>query len=216
MVARAGTILGAFTSTYLLEKPRITEHMRGERDYHIFYMVCKGDASIRDPVNIQAWKNYNICSQTGTVAEVNSWNDNAEFKDMHAAFLKLGFSEKQRTELYTMFSFCLNLGNVNFEDNDSGEGCVITTPETLELSAELLQLAPEDLGQAITSKTMGGGVIETFIKPLEARQANIARSSTIQYIYCLLFDWCVGGRHVVLDSFVYSMLFCAPPGASTW
>ena len=99
-----GQILGAFTSTYLLEKPRITEHMRGERNYHIFYMVCKGDASIRDPVNIQAWKNYNICSQTGTVAEVNSWNDNAEFKDMHAAFLKLGFSEAQRVELYTMLS----------------------------------------------------------------------------------------------------------------
>ena len=29
-----GQILGAFTSTYLLEKPRITEHMRGERNYH--------------------------------------------------------------------------------------------------------------------------------------------------------------------------------------
>lgn len=29
-----GMILGAFTSTYLLEKPRIVEHMRGERNYH--------------------------------------------------------------------------------------------------------------------------------------------------------------------------------------
>ena len=64
-------------------------------------MVCKSDASIRDPVNIQEWKKYNICSQTGTVAEVNSWNDNAEFKDAHAAFIKLGFSEQQRNELYT-------------------------------------------------------------------------------------------------------------------
>ena len=52
-------------------------------------------------------------------------------------------------------------------------------------------MPPEDLGQAITSKTMGGGVIEVFIKPLEARQANMARSSTIQYVYILLFDWCV-------------------------
>jgi myosin heavy subunit len=134
-----GCILGAFTSTYLLEKPRITVHMAGERDYHVFYMVCKADASIRDPVNIKDWKNYRICSQQGTVAEVNSWSDNAEFKDMHAAYIKLGFSEKQRVELYTLISCCLNLGNVEFEDNEDGEGCMITTPETLELTAEMLQ-----------------------------------------------------------------------------
>ena len=30
-----GSILGAFTSIYLLEKPRITEHMKGERNYHV-------------------------------------------------------------------------------------------------------------------------------------------------------------------------------------
>ena len=186
-----GAILGAFTSIYLLEKPRITEHMKGERNYHVFYMICKSDNTIRDPINCKNWEMYKICSQAGTVAEVTSWNDNAEMKDMHAAYLKLGFSEKQRTELYTMFSIGLHLGNVEFEDSDSGEGCAITTPETLELTAEMLQVAPEDLGQAVTAKTMGGGVIEVFLKPLEARQARGAASSLIQYIYCLCFDWCV-------------------------
>jgi hypothetical protein len=185
-----GSILGAFTSIYLLEKPRITEHMKGERNYHIFYMICKAGPEVRDPVNCKEWQQYQICSQLGTVAEVTSWNDNAEFKDMHIAYIKLGFSEQQRTELYMLFSFCLQLGNVNFEENDAGEGCLITTPEQLELSAEMLQVGPEDLGTAITSKTMGGGVIEVFIKPLEIRQANGARNSLIQYIYCLLFDWC--------------------------
>jgi len=154
-------------------------------------MLCKSDATIRDPVQCKNWELYKICSQAGTVAEVTSWNDNAEMKDMHAAYLKLGFSEQQRTELYMMLSFCLHLGNVDFEDNDSGEGCMITTPETLELAADLLQIAPEDLGQAVTSKTMGGGVIEVFIKPLEARQALVAKNSMIGFIYCLLFDWCV-------------------------
>jgi myosin heavy subunit len=163
-----GSILGAFTSIYLLEKPRITEHMKGERNYHIFYMLCKSGEAIRDPVFIKNWEKYKICSQPGTVAEVTSWNDNAEMKDMHAAYIKLGFSETQRSELYMLFSFCLQLGNVNFEDDDGGDGCMITTPEVLELASELMQVQPEDLGAAITSKTMGGGVIEVFIKPLEA------------------------------------------------
>ena len=186
-----GQILGAFTSVYLLEKPRITEHMKGERNYHVFYMICKSDESIRKPIFCEEWGKYGICSQLGTVAEVTSWNDNAEMKDMHAAYLLLGFSEKQRTELYMLFSFCLQIGNVQFEDADGAEGSTITTPEQLELSAEMLQVAPEELGQAVTSRTMGGGVIEVFLKPLEPRQANGARNSLIQFIYCLCFDWCV-------------------------
>ena len=48
---------------------------------------------------MMGWQNYKVCSQLGTVAEVTSWNDNAEFKDMHAAYLKLGFSEQQRKEV---------------------------------------------------------------------------------------------------------------------
>ena len=106
-------------------------------------MICKADEAVRGPVFCKNWETYNICSQLGTVAEVTSWNDNAEFKDMHAAYLLLGFSEKQRTELYMLFSFCLQLGNVDFEDNDAGEGSVITTPEQLELSAEMVQVKTE-------------------------------------------------------------------------
>lgn len=33
-------MVGAFTSAYLLEKPRICLHMAGERNYHVFYMMC--------------------------------------------------------------------------------------------------------------------------------------------------------------------------------
>eukprot|EP00966_Prymnesium_polylepis_P209247 4847414-Prymnesium_polylepis.1 len=32
--AGSGAILGAFTSVYLLEKPRIVSHSKGERSYH--------------------------------------------------------------------------------------------------------------------------------------------------------------------------------------
>jgi myosin heavy subunit len=39
--SETGRILGAFTSVYLLEKPRIANHMDGERNYHVFYMLCK-------------------------------------------------------------------------------------------------------------------------------------------------------------------------------
>ena len=97
-----GRILGAFTSVYLLEKPRICEHMAGERNYHVFYMLCKASGELRAPIHLANWQSYRACLQKGTVAEVTSWNDEAEFKDMHAALLGLGFSEAQRTELYLL------------------------------------------------------------------------------------------------------------------
>ena len=37
--SESGAILGAHTTHYLLEKPRIALHMDGERNYHVFYMV---------------------------------------------------------------------------------------------------------------------------------------------------------------------------------
>ena len=143
-------ILGAFTSVYLLEKPRITNHLEGERNYHIFYMLCKGPKPIRDSVGITKWQDYYICNQKGTVADVTTWNDVQEFTDCHVALCgrhttvvvvafhhtcrsaqercscvlchrsKLGFSDQQRGEAYTMLAMCLNMGNLTFRPGKEG------------------------------------------------------------------------------------------------
>jgi len=110
-----GVILGAFTSVYLLEKPRICQHLEGERNYHIFYMLTKSPKAVRDSVGLTKWQDYHILNQKGTVAEVTTWNDESEFADCHEALFKLGFSDTQRTEMYTMLALCLNLGNLTFK-----------------------------------------------------------------------------------------------------
>ena len=63
-----GAILGAFTSVYLLEKPRIAQHMAGERNYHVFYMLCKAAAEVREPIGIGRWQDYSILNMQGTGA----------------------------------------------------------------------------------------------------------------------------------------------------
>eukprot|EP00966_Prymnesium_polylepis_P219050 5069012-Prymnesium_polylepis.1 len=45
-----GIIMGAFTSVYLLEKPRICQHLEGERNYHVFYMLCKAPKAVKEPL----------------------------------------------------------------------------------------------------------------------------------------------------------------------
>ena len=81
---------------------------------------------------------YKINKQDGTIAVVTTWDDDAEFKDMHKAFLLLGFSEVQRNELYTLLSFSMSCGNIEFEENDKSESKVASFDE-LEKSAGLIQ-----------------------------------------------------------------------------
>ena len=184
-----GGILGAHTSSYLLEKPRICQHMDGERNYHVFYMLCKASEEVREPVQIGDWESYYICNQKGTVAEVTTWNDKAEFRDMHEALLQLGFSKAQREESYLILSACLHLGNLKMVSD--GQGSSVSNMSELDQTAELLKVDPPALLSAVTCKTMGGGKIETYVKPLEPKDAENARNSLCMHLYCLVFDWCV-------------------------
>lgn len=104
------------------------------------------------------WEDYTICKQAGTVAEVTTWDDKAEFKDMHPALCLLGYSEAERNELYTMLCISLWLGNLKFKED--GQGSKVTNADVLKKSAELLQVPPDRLENAMVQRTMGGGVVE--------------------------------------------------------
>jgi len=184
-----GVILGAFTSVYLLEKPRITAHLEGERNYHVFYMLCKAPPTVRGSISLTKWQDYKICNQKGTVAEVTTWNDNQEFEDMHAALLKLGFSEEQRLEMYTLLAFVLHLGNVDFKPGK--EGSEVKDPKQLDVCAQMMQVSAKQLSDAITFRTMGGGKLSTYKVPLEPRAATAVRNSLAMHVYNLVFDWAV-------------------------
>ena len=90
-------------------------------------MLAKSTRRSRDGVGITKWQDYYILNQQGTVAEVTTWNDEAEFADCHESLFSLGFSDQQRGELYTMLALCLNLGNLTF--NECKEGSEIPDPE---------------------------------------------------------------------------------------
>ena len=122
-------VLGARTSTYLLEKPRICEHLPKERNYHVFYMLCRAAQSAESVHQVghelSHWTRYKLLNQEGTMGEFltdeqkKAWDDDKEFAAMHAALATLGFGVDHRgldmrQALYKMFKIVLELGNLEF------------------------------------------------------------------------------------------------------
>ena len=194
-----GQIMGAFTSTYLLEKPRIVQHMPGERNYHIFYMLSKANSEVRSAGRIlNDWQQYAILNQQGTIERVTSWDDEGEMAAMHAALSELGFSDVQRNNFYCMVAIVMHIGNVRFQKKDftnpegggSTEGAVVSNEPQLELVCALLQVTREQLVAALTKTTLVVGLDE-IEQQLSAAKATAALGSLCMHIYSLAFSWCV-------------------------
>lgn len=71
--------------SYLLEKPRIVEHLKGERNYHVFYMVCKGKDVIDESTKLAKWEDFKICKQARHARSLCSSACANAYADVHGA-----------------------------------------------------------------------------------------------------------------------------------
>ena len=189
----SGGVLGAFTSVYLLEKPRIETHTRGERNYHMFYMLLQAPSVLRAPWGLSgSWEDYAILSEEGS-AVTRSTKDHDRFGEMAAALLALGFSEAQREELFRMVALVLQLGNLQLAGGEQGDGEASSVADVaqLELCALLLQVEPRELQECLCFRRMGGGAVEEYTLPRTATMARVVRNSMCMHVYALAFSWVV-------------------------
>lgn len=83
---------------------------------------------------------------------------------------RLGLTEVERMEIYTMVAAVLHLGNITFEDNPEdtkgGSRICANSEKAVLMSAKLLAVDLEELRQALVSKVMQtsrGGIKGTVI-----------------------------------------------------
>lgn len=137
----------AIITQYLLEKTRVVEQPQGERNFHIFYMICNHlDQESRAEMFLRPEGEYGYLRGTGE--KLVRAEDAAQWKDVLKSMASLGFSEDDVSFVFEMLSAILNLGNVSF-CVDEREECYVSEEESLATVSKLLKIDCDALRDAM-------------------------------------------------------------------
>nr|XP_012633259.1 unconventional myosin-XIX isoform X2 [Microcebus murinus] len=202
---RAQQMTGAAVQTYLLEKTRVAYQASNERNFHIFYQICKG-ASEDERLQWHLPKGAAF-----------SWLPNPErtleedcFEVTREAMIHLGINAPTQNNIFKVLAGLLHLGNIQFADSeDEAQPCQLMDNAkcSVRTSALLLQLPEDMLLETLRIRTIRAGrQQQVFRKPCSRTECDTRRDCVAKLVYARLFDWLVS---------VINSRICADPGSWT-
>jgi hypothetical protein len=194
--ARGGSsaprIVGCHTVNYLLEKSRVVDQAKGERNFHIFHYLCaqfspEQRARYQIPVAPQRF-----AFLPDATLDADQHDDAKECGKMHQALGDMGFSEAERDGMFRVVAAILHLGNVEFEDFEtSGSKVRAACAKSLDTFCALSGTDAKEVADALTmhvSQQRDGLLRRAF----SAKVAEDARNALARHLYDRLFEWIVG------------------------
>ncbi|XP_059937886.1 unconventional myosin-XIX isoform X2 [Mesoplodon densirostris] len=205
LVPRAQQMTGAAVQTYLLEKTRVACQASSERNFHIFYQICKG---ARADERLQ----WHLPEGAGF-----SWLPHPErtleedcFEVTREAMLHLGIDAPTQNNIFQALAGLLHLGNTRFADSgNEAQPCPLMDDAkcSVRTSASLLRLPEDLLLETLRIRTIRAGRRQqVFRKPCSRAECDTRRDCLAKLVYARLFDWLVS----VINSSI-----CADPGSWT-
>lgn len=192
-------LLGGDVTPYLLEKSRITHAAEKERNYHVFYQVCKGIPPERLESELMLprdWKKLSYLKRTLTfdVPNAKEDHDEREMADMEDSFRKIKLTESEIQSCLRLVAAVLHIGEIVVKARGDTE---MTDPESMEpvdKAVKMLGLAEDAEGVGFyacsTQKyfVLPGDTKETA-SPLKVADAQNSLHSTARTVYEKLFLW---------------------------
>ncbi|KHJ96577.1 myosin head [Oesophagostomum dentatum] len=197
---RGGEPIGGKVTNFLLEKSRVVQQNRGDRNFHIFYQLCAGAGkNIRSTLGIGDLDYYNYLNHSGVYKAADT-DDAKEFQNTLHAMSVVGIGEETQLEILKLVSAILHIGNITFmEENNYA---AVDNPDMLQYPAFLLGLPTEAIQQKLTARKMEsrwGNKAETIDVTLNVQQANYTRDAWTKAIHSRVFDYLVNAVNQAIE-----------------
>eukprot|EP00756_Hemistasia_phaeocysticola_P045784 Hpha_TRINITY_DN1953_c0_g1::TRINITY_DN1953_c0_g1_i1::g.31131::m.31131/K10357/MYO5; myosin V len=189
-----GFLRGAHITKYLLEKSRIVTAAKGERVYHSFYLLVRGQEA---PYELNEDKTYKSLN-AGSTLNNKDFDSVEEYEEVNDALLKIGVSADRVEDMWHCVAGMLHLLNLDFEP--SGEGSVIKadTQHFLELCCKQWKISQETF-EAEATKSMMTIAGAQVTKELPPGKAMDGRDALVKALYDSEFSWLIGVCNEMLD-----------------
>ncbi|KAN0062042.1 class II myosin [Thecaphora frezii] len=189
-----GEPIGASITNYLLEKGRVVQQIRDERNFHIFYQFTKAASpEHREAYGIQGPEAYAYTANSQCL-DVSGIDDTTDFRETIAAMNTIGLTADEQDNIFRMIAAILWIGNVQYVENDEGNA-KIADPAVPDFVAYLLEVDAANVTKALTQRIMetqrGGRRGSVYEVPLNPTQAASTRDALAKAIYNNMFDWIV-------------------------
>jgi myosin-7 len=181
-----GAIKGAQVEQYLLEKARIVHQMVGERNYHSFYFMIKGNigSDFLSQYQLSSDCEDYDCIAMGKCVELIGMDDKKEWDIMIAAMKVLNFDDEFRDNIFRIVAATLHMGNIEFDatEIDMMDASEIVDEEGAKSVSHCLNVDFDALQDGLVTRsivTRG----EVTIKQLSDKQAKSTAEAFAKGIY---------------------------------
>jgi len=187
-------VVGAYIEHYLLEKSRCISQSDKERNYHVFYRICKGSPeSMRNSLSLQADVTQYAYLKTGITSNVEGLDDVKEFAILEKAMNDVGMEQMEKANVFRCTAAVLHIGNLLFVEGAQGDSS-LSSNDAVQKTAKglcaMLGLEQVALTAALCSTVITVGGTESK-KSKNVKEANFGRDALAKALYSKLFDWIV-------------------------